>query len=572
MSRRWLALGLGLLVLALHYRWFLEGGLLGAPRSDVIRGVWGLDQQTHSFALWGQRVGFPEGSKLLVLPWLSSLVAAPLVWVLGSVNAYNLWVLLLLWGTGLAAGLLAQEVTEEPGAGWLVGCAMISQPMTWLAITDGTPENVAFWAVPLMLLCLRRATADVRWGIAAGGMATVVALDSPYHAIFSLPFVPLMLRWEAGIFRFPFWKGWGMAAAAAGVGVLILVGAYWGLPVGSAPAAELSNNAAHVQNWVQWEKGSLREPWDWTYSPCFIPLWTLVPAVLLALTAPRRALPWVAVGFLCLLFALGPGQDNPKLAGDVLGGWAKSVLQVSADLQAAHPMPVVRFLRRWLVPAAFAFGMAAEVGLSERPRLRWLGPILGLMAVAVSVSRTSYPQNLPLTHPIFPESCSFILEYPESGAILVLPRTRAATRLHQRDELPVFASLGEELSSAAELWLQVQSGRAAVNTPNGLLTLVPRRGRSNDLQNFFRDLDDLTLPQTIGTPIPPSAIGEPERRAATARSLLRQGLRFLLVDEQVYGPEGLKYLRIPFQGITLEERHFDEGTGVTVLVLGDQGG
>ncbi|HND29012.1 MAG TPA: hypothetical protein PLA94_03400, partial [Myxococcota bacterium] len=163
-SKRWLALGLAALVLLLHYRWILEGGLIGAPQSDMIRGLWGLDAQARSFALWTDHIGFPEGVKLLVLPWFSSLVVAPLVWIFGTPFVWNFWVLTLCWASGYCAALLARELTGRARSGWIVGMMMISQPMIFLALTDGTPENVALWGLPLFLMLLYRAQRQWTWG------------------------------------------------------------------------------------------------------------------------------------------------------------------------------------------------------------------------------------------------------------------------------------------------------------------------------------------------------------------------------------------------------------------------
>lgn len=588
------------LVVVLHAQWVWGGGILGAPQSDVIRGVWGLDQQARGLPVpfWTDRVGFPEGSKLLVLPFASSLIGAPLVWALGAPLAWSLWVMGLLWASGCAAARLAQEWLESEEAGWIAGCAMISQPMLWMAMTDGTAENVAFWSVPLLLLLLLRAVREgsAGWAAAAGGMATVVALDSPYHAIFVLPLlVPIIGEAAAGVMQHPAPLRYLRETAVrvgvplvlvSGAGAGICYGLYYGLPVSSAPPADLSNNAVRLATWLQWEQGKLREPWDWTLAPTFVPLPLLIGGPLLGLASLRRALPWVAVAALCVLLSLGPDRGNAAVAAQAIGGWAGAVVDGWASFSHDHPIPVVRFLRRWLVPAALCLALAAEAGLASVRAVGaawgaggagsvggagrwsgWIGPALGIGLVAVSAWKTGYPQVLPRIQLEMPASTRFIADHPASGHILILPRVRAARRLQQRDELPVFASLSQDLTSSAELWLQVCAERGAVNSPVGLLTMVPRRARSAAYQTLLRDLDDLTLPQTIGNPIPPSATMEPARRQETARAWVTDGLRFLLVDEEIYAPEGLRLLRETFGPLISDERHFDDGTGVTVMIL-----
>lgn len=566
-----LAPGLLVVVLALHHQ-LLGGGLLGAEQSDVIRGLWGLDHQARGLPLpmWTDRIGFPEGVKILILPYISSQLYAPVVFLLGATTAYNLWMLLLLWLSGWMSGLLARELTGRPTSGWLAGCMVISSPMLLLAITDGTPENVAFWAVPAFLLALWRALSrgDWRFGIGAGVLAFVVAADSPYHAVFTLMMAPLCLAALRRPLRPRVVAGGALVATAAvGAGLVALL--YLGLPVDAAPESSDVGNAIQMRAWVQWEQGNLSSPWEWTLVPSFIPVVVLLGCAGLALLSPLRAGPWLAMAALMLLLGLGPGQENPRIIGDLVGAWAVSPLSAWADLLAAHPPPIIRFLRRFLVPAALCLGVAADLGLGRWRPLHWLSPVLGVAAVGVVWAKTSYPDHLPLTQPPQTAACAFVADHDADGALLILPQIRAAHRLHQRDELPVYASLGSAVQSAAELWLQVQCRRPSLNKPTGLITMVDRIGRSDDLSILLRDLDDLTKPQTLGDPIPTSVHNDPERKTRTVAWLIDRGLSFVVVDEALYGDEGMALLRdYFFAGQLVEERSFDDGTGITVMVLG----
>lgn len=567
-----LALGLLAVVLGLHHQ-LLQGGLLGAEQSDTIRGIWGLDHQARALPLpfWSDRVGFPEGVKLLILPFASSLLAAPLVWLFGAGTAWNLWMLALLWASGFTTGLFARQLTGRPASGMLAGCMVIGSPMLWLALTDGTPENVAFWALPAFLLALWRALADGgwRWGLLAGLLATVTAADSPYHAVFALMLAPiclLALRRPADDSR-PQALGAMLGTCALGAGLLLFL--YLGLPLDEAPESSRVGNAVQMRAWMQWEEGRIQRPWEWTLVPNFIPAWTLVGCLALALISPMRAAPWIMMAAAMLMLSLGPGQENPSILGRVFGSWAVAPLQAWAGLLDAHPPPVVRFLRRFLVPAAFCLGIAAELGLARWRRLSWLSAPLGLLVVLLAAQKTGYANHLPRLQPPHLASCDFVADHHHDGAILVLPRVRAAHRLEQRDELPVFARLGASVQSAAELYVQVRCERPAMNMPVGMLTMVPRLGRAEETSILLRDLDDLTLPQTVGRSIPPSALQDPQRTRATVAWLVDQGLSFVVVDEEMYGPEGLGLLREHFFVERLqEERSFDDGAGVTVFVLG----
>jgi hypothetical protein len=138
----------------------------------------------------------------------------------------------------------------------------------------------------------------------------------------------------------------------------------------------------------------------------------------------------------------------------------------------------------------------------------------------------------------------------------------------QRSDQPVFASLGADLASSDQYWFQVLCGRPSVFSPVGLRTMVARRERTPELARFFQALDDLTLPQTVGRPIPPSSTDDLPGRQTKARDLRDRGLGFVVGDEAALAPEGIALLRETFAPILSEERHFDDGTGVIVFVLG----
>jgi hypothetical protein len=54
---------------------------------------------------------------------------------------------------------------------------------------------------------------------------------------------------------------------------------------------------------------------------------------------------------------------------------------------------------------------------------------------------------------------------------------------------------------------------------------------------------------------------------ASARALVEQGLRFIVVDTEIYGEEGLKLLKLPFADMLKEEKSFADGSGILVLVV-----
>lgn len=568
----WIALALALLVAWVHAPLFATGGVLGAPGTDVIRAAWGLDHQASALPglpFWTDRVGFPEGVKLIVLPMLSSLLGAPFT-LLGPVAGYDAWVLALLWASGFATAMLVRAVSGSAAAGLLGGAAIVVQPMLLLAVTDGTPEYVALWPLPTALLATwaaaRPTAPSLSMPVIAGLLWGFVALDSPYHAVFGLPFLPIV--------------AWGMprrnlvAFVIAGLlGGAVLAGAYYGLPVGDVEDQRRGTNAVQASVWHQWETGTTNKPWDYTLAPGFVPLATVAGALALAMLRPLRALPWVLVAVLCFVVAMGASEENASWLARTYGATAGRVGSAVAALNEALPVPVVRFPRRWLVPGALALAVAAGIGLSRLPK-GWPRALVAVpLAVAVVVhtlALTGYRAALPVFPAPSAAFADFIRAHEADGAVLALPTIRGSSTIAtRREDIPIWAGLDPAIRSADQLWIQLATGRATVYVPEGVRTMQRRTARERETEKLLRDLDDLTVPQTQGRAIPPSATQEPPRRAAAAKHLVARGLRFVAIDEALYGAEGLALARATFAGLIAEDRHFDDGTGVTVWVVAE---
>lgn len=564
-----LAVVLAAVVAWMHAPLLASGGVLGAPGTDVIRAAWGLDHQVRALPglpFWTDRIGFPEGVKIIVLPMVSTLFGAPLHVLLGPIAGYDAWVLTLLWASGFCTALLVRAMSGSSAAGLLAGVAIVVQPMILLAITDGTPEYVALWPLPAALLLTWAARREAGLGlpIAAGLSWAIVALDSPYHAVFALPFVPIAL-W--GYSRRNF-----LVLCTAGVlGGIAVIGAYVGLPVGDVEDQRRGTNAVQLFVWNQWETGNVGKPWDYTLAPSFIPVATVAGALALAALRPLRTLPWLIVAVLCVTFAIGDNPENPLWLERAHGPTAGSVGRAVVAFNEAVHVPVVRFPRRWLVPAALALSAAAGIGLS---RLPWEWLRLGIAvpaAVAVLVhtlALTGYRRALPTFPTPNAAFATFIEEHPASGALLALPTIRAANTIAtRREDIPIWANLDGAIRSADQIWIQLATGRANVYVPHGMRTMERRTARERELETLLRDLDDLTLPQTTGRAIPPSATQEPPRRALAAGRLVDSGLAFVALDAALYGPEGLALAKAPFADRIVEERTFEDGTGVVVWVV-----
>jgi hypothetical protein len=184
-----------------------------------------------------------------------------------------------------------------------------------------------------------------------------------------------------------------------------------------------------------------------------------------------------------------------------------------------------------------------------------------------TLDTTGYRESFPQLDVPTPAFATFVREHEADGAAVILPTVRGASRKHERFELPMYAKLSDAIRSADLPFLQVSIGRAVVNEPQGLFTMVAIRKQNTRTARMIQDLNDLCNPQTIGQRIPPSATQEPTTRALIAAELVKRGLRFVILDEEVYGEAGIEAARLPFERLIDEERVFADGTGVRVWVL-----
>jgi len=574
--------------------------LPGAAASDAVRGAWGFDQVARSlpWAVWSRRIHFPTGAWVLPLPWASAVLLAPLE-VLGPFRACAADLGLLLAAAGFATAWLAREATGSWGAGALAGAAVVAQPMTLHAVADGTPEHLAFWALPAGLAAFTRAsrTGSRSWALAAGLLVPWLALDSPYAAIHGLVLAPValagLLPGRAG--RPLRAAGWAAAAAVPGLVAVGLLYARFspGAPAtGLDAATALAGNSVDLHAWWILERRPDLDALG-NLVPALLPSAFLAGAVLVGLAGLPRSLPWLLGGLLLVGLAMGTNAGNPtalaawgqhlaggpgRTAGATLG---EAVRSVNAWLSQVPPFEWIRFPRRWLVPAALCLSVGGACGV--RAAVRPLGQLLpaapwtrtaGLAAglVAAVVLAGALARALPGRDPVpvhAPPDVPFarwIAGRPGEGAVLLLPTVRPAPATAQRARVAVFASLGEDLASADCQYLQLLHHRPTACWP-ALLTVAPRGDLPAGAARLLRDLDDLARPALAGLDPPVSATeaeGEPAR-AEGRRWLAASGFRWVALDLGAYrGPWA--EVAAGFLAPAAATR-FDDGDGVLVLEL-----
>jgi hypothetical protein len=578
----------------------LNTALIGDPGGDNLRGLWGLELARRSLlppnvGLFSREFNFPFGGWALVLPYASSVAAAPLGLLLSPAARWNLAVWFWLWSTGLGMAAWVRTRSGSWSAGLAAGGVLMGQPMLLHAVADGTPEHLGFGTM-LATLCLlelliRRPSA-VRAAL-IGLVGGLVALDSPYQAVFLAllalergPLTALRLRRFGGSGALVVVLVGLLCVGLAAGGLLALYGQF---PAAGATGADLAanraGNAVSLVHWWRLEMGrfSTRDP---SLVPAALALWTVLPALLLGLWGGLRASLTLLTALLLAILAMGVGADHAA----PLGGWlagvgaplARAIDAWNGLLYELPGISAVRFPRRFLVPAGMALLVAAGVGwarLEERlRRAHGRGPaqralLLGL-GFALAFIGGQEGQRVMGLHQPFPRTTlpwvaamDFIAAHPEPGAVALLPEKRASRRVLKRHELPVFGGLDAALGGAAPLYLQVLHGRPQVGYP-ALLTLAPRE-RTPRARGLLEDWDQLANPAMLGEAPPVSATRAEDdgRRAVGLELLLREGLRFLVLDDALYADAERAALRRQLGGHLAEEHTFDDGTGLRVIVL-----
>ena len=565
--------------------------LVGDPQTDTIRGAWGLHHLHESLANlqspWTTtRINFPDGAEVLVLPLASGLLLSPLGW-LGPVLAWNLTMFLLVLASGMTTAWMTKVMCDGWIAGVVAGATVMAQPMLHQAVADGTAEHVALWAVPLFIgaTWLALHEQNPRWGIGAGLLSIVVALDSPYHGLYALALGVMVLPWAIRIVRgrerdLVLALGAMTVAALAGVTVVVsLYGRFESGPV-DGPGIETlqQTNATDLRLW--WRHlsptTSLR---DISRPPTLIPTALLAGPIALGLLGGRKAWPWLLAGLVMIGFSFGLRAQTPELVGawlgEPLGSLAGLALLINEWVYSLPIAGEIRFPRRWLVPAGIALATAAGIGLQQL-FLRWLRrrslQLIAGAGLAIFILNTG--MNVSRLHQPFPahelaqvDFTDAIVQADKTGPVLLLPAFRSVEAGATRDELPVFANLDRNLASADDLYLQMLHKQSMVSYPS--LQTLSANEEAPTVQRVLRDWSDLSHTKAGQGGIPPSAIdpGAQIERDKGLRILRTAGLRWIAIDLGAYSDEGLEHLLSQVETKVERRDTFDQGDGVLLLQI-----
>ncbi len=578
----------------------LNTEILGDADTDAIRGMWSFDHVRRSMIppetpIWSEQINFPAGVLALTLPWTTSVLLSPLGFFFGPVVAWNLSVAMILLAIGVSTAWLVRQLTNS----WSIGCAMgglvMTQPMLLHAISDGTPEHLSLWGVPLLLGMTWKAFTQIspKWGVGAGLMAVLVALDSPYHAIYAaltglivLPW-SLIRRWRIEE-RLDFVWTMGSLLTICIAGAAMMGALYSLFPLGESSTEEYLSlwkmNAADLRVWWRHDFGTTLMR-DASLVPTAIPmpiLWFSTAMIILGLP---RSLPWALAGLLMLNLSLGLNDKLPVHLSYWIGSFGypigNQILNINAHLYAFPGLGEIRFPQRWLIPSAMCFVVGGSLGLQRLglwiKKQSWgetvlkghtvYATLLVALGTFVCVRTSQIDLHFPKQSLPHIQFATYLAEQPENGGLIMLPQMRPPPKSGKRSDLPVFANLADSLSSSDVQYFQTIHGKAIYDKP-GLKTLYAFEG-SEYVYRLVREWDDLAHPMVTGNPIPASAYDErfTKRRRKGLKELIDAGLKWVVVDLGAYNAQALDILDKQLSPYETGRETFNEGDGVLIIAL-----
>jgi len=490
------------LALALLLTWpaalSLNDAALGYPFADGIKHVWTLwwfrrmVLTEGAFPFQTDYVNFPEGMALYPIEPLNSLAACLLGFV-PLVAVTNLLAIANLTLTGVCGAWMGRELGGSNAAAFAAGTLLQGAAITLFTIHVGVGELQHVWLLPLGFTLWLRLRRDPTWARAAGlGLALAGAvLACFYHGFFlalGVSALSLTTLWAGG--ARPTGRLLARYGAAAGLSLLIVAPVMrtfatsyghddgprvslreyvledgHGQPVTDPPAARL-DPAQLVEPARTRRATASRE--EMAYGGGRYLGW---PALALALGAllmrPRRALPWVAVGGVGVVVALGSylvsGVDEVLHASG--GRYRMPLLFLNRALGfAAEPL---NFPARALALTATALAAGAALVGGARPSrwpaaARWLGPAAAALAV-VNVLDVQRHQLVPRPLPT-----------------IALPDYGDLARLGESSGAMIDLSLAwrsDQENRAAALAAQVLHGQRIQGVPVDRLEFFAREGR-----------------------------------------------------------------------------------------------
>ena len=382
---------------------------------------------------------YPQGMSLVYhnFAWLSIVTWIALQPLVGGFAAYNLSILINLALCGLAAYLLALELTGNRRAAFLAGVIYLAWPFRLYQLDH--PNLISTMWIPLFLLFLIRTMKRKRWtdGLLTGVFLVLTAYTRwqqliPAVVLGAICFLGYLPR------QVTFWRRWLpplllgalVTLVALAPPFVMLVEQQRTAPADVLPEGEEQRLQTDVLSYITPSRlhpvlKPLTGPaYDRYYNdrhearhfPAYVGFLPLILALWGMGKARRATLPWAAMALVLILLALGP---NLRING-------QTYEHVPMPYDLASRLYFVRLLR---VPDRFNMFLASPVAmlaafgaadLLSQPRRRWLKPtLLGLFTAVILFEFLSVPQ--PLREPHRSDFYHQMAAEPDEFAVLNLP-------------------------------------------------------------------------------------------------------------------------------------------------------
>ena len=177
--------------------------LLGAPGADVWNHAWGFWYVAEALGrgvlpYHTTLLGAPEGGVLYFIDNMGALLGLPLTWTAGPAVAYNLVQIARVAAAGVAAQLLAEEVTGRGLHTWLAGVAYATTPYLLCELGNGISEVCAVSGIAFTLWAAARAFRLRRTGawVVLGLLWGLTTVSTFYYGLAASLLLAMYAAWR----------------------------------------------------------------------------------------------------------------------------------------------------------------------------------------------------------------------------------------------------------------------------------------------------------------------------------------------------------------------------------------
>jgi hypothetical protein len=544
--------------------------LVGHPGNDAWNHVWGywwVAEELLAGRWPGHTVllSHPTGGSLYFIDTTQAVLTLPLQLIGGPALAYNAAVIGGLALAGLGAWLLTRRLTGDAVTAAFALVVFESSPHLLGQAYNGISETVCAGWLPLTLWALTKVfdrPTPLR-ALGLGMLGGITMLTSWYYGLFAALGGLALVAWQAATQAYAVdWRRTLPALGASAAVALVIISPLLGLFRGSLEAEDALVTRdpefvrASLMNHNITDLVAIFKP-SKVPSPDLLELYgeqliivtyvgwvaLLLAGAAVVMTRRRREWsPWVVLGLVFLLFALGPylnvGGEYVELGGRRIPLPFLALFELFPVFdRISHPF-------RFVLGFTLTIAVVASHGLRHLLRRldtpRRLAAVGGLSLVVLAEVALGSPARLPIptSDAHIPQAYVDMVEDDVPGAVLDLPMT-----------VP-------NLERAVYTWYQSAHGRPV---PWGLNDPMPRALLDNRLTAALIRLEAVRA-HTLAPHLPELDL------VVAGRLLARDGYRYVVVHEDLYPDFKRANVEAVLTGVFGEPRAYpDDGIKVWTL-------